>query len=233
MGVQELRSVGFRRERAQTWRQLESLVSRVEKSGLRSLKPSELLHLPALYRATLSSLSVARSISLDRNVTEYLESLTSRAYCCVYGTRGSLLASAGRFFAQRLPAAFRNLLPQIVLAGVLLLLGASVGFALTYSNQERFYDFVPSSMAAGRNPEATTKELRDTLYSDGSVSGGELALFSSLLFTHNAQIGFSCFVVGFAAGVPVLYILFVNGLLLGAFAALFHQRGLGVELWAW
>ena len=35
------------------------------------------------------------------------------------------------------------------------------------------------------------------------------------------------------AGLPVFYLLFVNGLILGAFAALHHQRGLSVDLWGW
>jgi uncharacterized membrane protein SpoIIM required for sporulation len=42
-----------------------------------------------------------------------------------------------------------------------------------------------------------------------------------------------CAALGFAAGVPVILLLFSNGLLLGAFAALYQSRGLGLEFWAW
>jgi uncharacterized membrane protein SpoIIM required for sporulation len=41
------------------------------------------------------------------------------------------------------------------------------------------------------------------------------------------------FAVGFAGGVPSALLVFANGLVLGAFAALYHSRGLSVELWAW
>jgi hypothetical protein len=65
-----LRSVQFRREREASWRELEMLVDKAGKKGLRGLGADELTRLPHLYRATLSSLSVARAISLDKNQTD-------------------------------------------------------------------------------------------------------------------------------------------------------------------
>jgi hypothetical protein len=78
------RSVQFRKEREDRWLELESLVDRVEKKGPRSLSPGEMTRLPTLYRSCVSSLSVARAISLDRSLLEYLESLVCRSYLCVY-----------------------------------------------------------------------------------------------------------------------------------------------------
>ena len=60
-----------------------------------------------------------------------------------------------------------------------------------------------------------------------------LGAFAMYLFTHNARVGMLCAALGFAAGVPVMLLLFTNGLLLGAFAALYQDRGLGIEFWAW
>jgi len=89
MSNDHLKSYAFRRERERTWRELEVLVAKTESGGVRSLTPNEVMRLPGLYRASLSSLSVARSISLDRNVLEYLEALAARAYFCVYGARSA------------------------------------------------------------------------------------------------------------------------------------------------
>ena len=82
-----LKSFEFRREREKTWRELEKLVDTVEKNGVRGLSARQLARLPQLYRAALSGLSVARAISLDKNLVDYLESLCARAYFCVYGTK--------------------------------------------------------------------------------------------------------------------------------------------------
>src|SRR6185369_6097951 len=60
----QMRSVEFRKEREATWQALEALIATADKDGLRTLGAEQLARLPHLYRATLSSLSVARRISL-------------------------------------------------------------------------------------------------------------------------------------------------------------------------
>src|SRR4029079_13040068 len=69
----DVNSIAFRRERQATWAELEMLVARIEGDGLQELSPEDTSRLPTLYRATLSSLSVARAISLDANLLAYLE----------------------------------------------------------------------------------------------------------------------------------------------------------------
>jgi hypothetical protein len=82
-----VKSVAFRREREDTWVELEGLIERVERSGLSSLSPAEVSRLPIVYRATLSGLSVARAISLDASLLAYLESLGARSYVAIYSPR--------------------------------------------------------------------------------------------------------------------------------------------------
>ena len=226
-----LKSAQFRREREDTWRQLETLVDRVEAAGLKSLSAVELNRLPALYRGAVSSLSVARAISLDKSLLDYLTALAGRAYLCVYGSKRPVAAAFADFFRRRFPAAVRRQGGFVAVALAFLLLGILTGFHLTRADPERYYSFVGEEMAQGRTPASSTEELRDILYHGDS--GSALTLFASFLFTHNARIGLLCFAVGFAAGVPVPYLLFINGLTLGAMAALYHARGLGFEFWAW
>jgi len=227
-----MKSLEFRREREGSWIELESLIARVEAWGLGTLTAAELSRLPVLYRATLSSLSVARAISLDANVVEYLESLAARAYVCVYGAKRPPLEAARRFLAVRFPATVRALRKHLALSAALLLLGTVTGLGLTATDPNRFYALVDEDYAAGRTPASTTEELRQALYDDKHPAD-LLGAFAMYLFTHNARIGMLCAALGFAAGVPVMLLLFTNGLLLGAFAALYQERGLGIEFWAW
>jgi uncharacterized membrane protein SpoIIM required for sporulation len=88
-------------------------------------------------------------------------------------------------------------------------------------------------MAQGRGPASSTAELRAILYEGAGGDSTKLGAFAALLFTHNAKIGILSFALGFAAGAPVLFLLFENGLILGALAALYASRGLGSEFWAW
>jgi uncharacterized membrane protein SpoIIM required for sporulation len=227
-----LRSAAFRAEREASWRELEALVGRIEKGGVRALSPAELARLPSLYRAALSSLSVARAISLDRNVLDYLEALSGRAYLAVYGTRRHLREALADFFVRRFPRAVRAHAWHVAIAAALLLLGLVTGYALTAADAERFYAFVDPAYAQGRGPASSTESLREVLY-DGKGAAGLLQTFAMFLFQHNARIGLAAFAVGFAGAVPTGLLLFSNGLVMGAFGALYGGRGLGLEFWAW
>ena len=90
MGGIRLKSYEFRKERESAWRQLEILVDQAERKGVDSLSGADLRRLPQLYRNALSSLNVARAISLDKNLLDYLQALCQRSYFCVYGVRRHL-----------------------------------------------------------------------------------------------------------------------------------------------
>ena len=231
--LKDLKSTSFRREREPGWRRLEALLEKARTGGLAKLETSELLSLPILYRAALSSLSVARSISLDQNVVRYLEGLAGRAYLLVYGGRSNAVTAIGRFLRHTLPRAVRAAGGYIALSAFVLGLGVVVGYVLTLGNADWYYSFVSDSMASGRGPGAETETLRDVLFSDGRNIKERLSAFASFLFTHNARIGMMAFALGFAFGAPTIVLLLINGLTLGAFAALYVGRGLGYEFWGW
>jgi|JI10StandDraft_1071094.scaffolds.fasta_scaffold86449_3 uncharacterized membrane protein SpoIIM required for sporulation len=231
-GGAQLKSAQFRREREASWRALERMLAQAESSGLRSLSGENLLRLPSLYRATLSALSVARSISLDRNLVTYLETLAARAYFHVYGPRAGLPSVMATFLSRTLPAAIRQMKWPILLSAAILFLGAGSGYAVTLANVDWFYTFVDTDLASGRTPAATTEYLRTTLF-DPPPATDRLAYFASALFTHNAKITLLSFALGIAFGIPTLLLLFSNGLMMGAFVALFASRGLGVEMLGW
>ncbi len=233
MAEVRLKSYEFRREREESWRELEALLARAESRGIQSLTPAELFRLPNLYRATISSLSVARSITLDRNVLLYLEGLAARAYFFVYGARGSFGVGVARFFGRQFPQAVRDARYNVLAAALAMFLGVAIGCLLTLSNTDWFYTFVSEGMSGGRSPTATTESLRAVLYDDGGGVLESLYLFATYLFTHNSQIGMLAFALGFALGVPVMLLMFYNGLLIGAFVALYASRGLTIEFVAW
>ena len=224
-----LKSAQFRREREAAWRELEALLDRVDKSGLQSLSAEELNRLPSLYRGAVSALSVATAISLDKNLLDYLNALVARAYICVYGAKRRTSEAIAEFFRFRFPWVVRRYAPFVLVAFALMGLGILTGYRMTLADPERYYSFV-GGMAEGRTPTSSTQELRDVLYHTGDAP---LSIFASFLFTHNSKVGMLCFALGFVAGVPVIWLLFSTGLMLGAMAALYQSRGMGAEFWAW
>lgn len=226
------RSVQFRREREAIWAQLEDLLKRVHDAGLDKLTAEELTSLPHLYRATLSSLSVARAISLDRALTDYLESLVARAYVVVYGSRERARTRIFEFVRWRFPAAVRAARWHLMLSILFTLAGVVVAFAMVKADSDNYYLFVDASYAQGRDPATPTSELRDGLYDEQDFNHG-LTYFATQLFDNNSRVGIMAFALGFLGGLPTIFLLFHNGLLLGAFAALYDGRGLSVDLWGW
>lgn len=228
-----LKSYRFREEREADWRKLDLILQRAENSGVKALTDDEMTALPRLYRQAVSSLSVARSISLDQNVIAYLESLCTRAYFFVYGARTSLGERLMDFLRRDWPAAVRGAVWPSLLAALFLFGGAGLAFFLCMQDMDWFWTFT-NDMIGDRNPDASVEYLRSTLYSDADEFGqGQLSAFSGQLFNNNAQIALFAFALGFAFGMPTALLLMYNGIILGAIYAVFWKAGLGYEFTGW
>ena len=125
----------------------------------------------------------------------------------------------------------RSLWRETLISAALMALGAIVAGWLVVHEPEWFYAFVPTELAGGRDPGASTETLRATLNGHDSADG--LSAFAAFLFTHNAQVALLAFALGFALCLPTGLLILYNGATLGAFVALFATRGLGVELGGW
>ena len=221
----------FRAAREHEWARLEEILRRAETRSVRALDDEDLRDLPVLYRGALSSLSVAREISLDLELVSYLEGLSARAYFFVYGVRTPLSSRIGAFFARDWPLAMRGLWRETLVSLLLTLVGAVAGYLLVMSDHSWYDNFVAPGLASGRDFSATTEFLRNALYD--SYGDNALSVFATFLFTHNAQISLLCFALGFAFGVPTVMLLIVNGTMLGAFMALYGARDLAFEMGGW
>lgn len=226
-----LKSQRFRQAREDDWRRLERLMDKAEKGSASKLTDAEILAVPVLYRSTLSALSVARETSLDQGLIDYLETLSARAYFFVYGSRATIQDRMVAFFRTDWPAAVRGLWRETLVSTALMLLGVLVAGWLVMHEPEWFYAFVPADLSGGRDPAASTETLRATL--DGADGAQGLSAFAAYLFTHNAQVALLAFALGFALCLPTGLLILYNGATLGAFFALFANRGLGFELGGW
>jgi uncharacterized membrane protein SpoIIM required for sporulation len=221
----------FRAEREADWLRLETLLDLVERKSPRRLTSEDLIELPRLYRATLSALSIARETSLDASMIAYLESLSTRAYFILYGCREPLWRQIGGFFARGWPDAVRGIAAEIALITALFLASALAGYFLVAGDPAWFAALVPPELSGGRDMQASADHLRSTLY--GAPERGGLEVFATYLFTHNAQISILAFALGFAFGIPTFFLIAQNGIMLGAFYAVFVPKGLGYGLTGW
>lgn len=226
-----LKSQRFRQEREAGWKELETLLKQIESRGIRNLSTEQITRLPNLYRSTLSSLSTARATSLDQNVVAYLESLSARAYYILYGTQVSLGKRLAGFFRRDWPEAAKSLRMETVVSFLVMALGVVVGYVLVSANPDWYFSFIPEGLAGDRTPASSTEDLRSTLYDSSDTDN--LAIFATFLFSHNSRVSILAFALGFAFCIPTAILMLYNGCILGAFLALFVERGLGFELGGW
>ena len=103
---------------------------------------------------------------------------------------------------------------------------------LVRSDPSWFYSFIPQELAGGpRSVRLGPVPARDALRQQGQ--GPADGAFATFLFTHNAQIAIFAFALGFAFAVPTALLMVYNGLMLGAFLAIFAAKGLGSMLGGW
>ena len=231
----DLKSVQFRKEREPQWRELERLIEIVEKRGPKALSFDESLSYSTLYRQTLSSLSVARDISLDRGIQGYLEALATRAYSLMYTRPNRPGQAMIEFFLTGLPRAVCEVWPAFLIAIFTFFLGAAFGFILYHEDIGWLTAIMGDDPFGGRGPEQSVEYLRETIYDPGSLNQRTQgwAEFSMELMLNNVGVALLAFSLGVAGAVPTLGLLFYNGLVIGLFYSVFHDKGLGFDIVAW
>ncbi|MEW4467887.1 stage II sporulation protein M [Parasphingorhabdus sp. JC815] len=226
-----LKSDRFRLEREADWIRLDEIITKMEKGKARRLSDDDILALPALYRTTLSSLSIARDSSLDADLIAYLEGLALRSYFTVYGTQTSFARWLKEFFSGSWSRAVREIKLDIWIALSVMIAGTLLGYTLVAGDSDWFYALVPGNFADVRVPGASEEALRGTLFSAKEQDG--LGVFAAYLFSNNAQVAILAFALGFAFAVPSILLLIHNMALLGAMLWVFAQRGLSTEFIGW
>lgn len=236
-GLPSFSTSRFRDEREADWIAFDLLITKLERKGAKALTSEELLELPILYRATLSSLSIARATSLDKALLDHLEALSIRGYFLVYGVREARWNRIRRFFLYDWPAAVRSVWKETIIIALVIILGAITSYSLVAHNPEWYFNFVDEGMSGGRDPRATAEYLQSTIGHGKAVAGDDtetgLHVFATFLFTHNSQVSILSFALGFAFGVPTMMLEYYQGIGLGAMLAVFAGKGLAVDFGGW
>ena len=217
------------------WQRLDILLKQVEHKGLKSLKADEIKQLASLYRSVSADLARIRGQQVSRSLTQELQLLTSRGYTQIYqGSRRQEWNSAIEFCLWGFPATVQRNMAYIAAATALFLCGAVIAWWFCWRD--------PAFMALVV-PEELISKVRDRgeLWM-GSIVGVEPLASSGIMINNISVSLFAVFggVTMFLPSVPLLtppgvftvYLLFMNGLLIGAVATLVGQNNLAYPFWA-
>ena len=205
------------------WEALSHLLDRSQRD-MRGMSESQVRDLARLYRAATSDLALAQRDFPRNEVAVYLNQLVARAHAVVYRSEPLALKRLWRFAAAGFPRLFRETRTFTFIAAVLFLIPAIASGIGTYVEPEMATLLLP--------PEAhrligivEDKEL----WIDIPVEKRPYA--SSFIMTNNIRVSFLAFASGLTAGLMTVWVLFMNGLIIGTLTGLTASHGIGFELW--
>ncbi len=215
------------------WQQLEELLATADKVPEWELGAERIQELVRLYRLACSDLNQARSATANPALLGYLNELAARGYRFVYrggGRRQPAGEAVRRFFAFELPAAFRRERRLVLAAAATFLLGAAVGFAAVLEDPRNGRDLVPAQFFT----ESPRERVARIESEEERIDTVEKALyFGASLYTHNIKVSLLAFSLGALTILGGYWILFYNGVVLGAVAGLYLLDGVQLFFLAW
>ncbi len=213
------------------WKELESLVKRGRKS-MRRLSPSDLSRLDVLYRRTAVHLAQIATRTRDQSMVGYLNDLMAAAHSLLYlPPRRRVFQGAWEFVARGFARAVARTWKFHLFSAGLMLSGGLLAYWAVTRDLSAAYALMPDGEL--RMPGASAEMLRETLREGRDEGHGFKFIFTSFLFTNNIKVGFMALATGVLAGVPTILLMIYNGMILGAFTAIHHMKGIYAEYWAW
>jgi len=219
-------------ERKDRWRRLEEVLERAESSTEQELGPEGMRELLRLYRLVSSDLNQARSLTADPELLERLNALAGRGYRFIYRSRreGGTLGRLRRFLGVEVPDAYRQEAWSVATAAAALLLGALFGVLAVLANPTAAEELI-DPMFFTQSPRERVEEIEKQEERISTLD--DAALFGAQLYTHNIKVSFLAFSLAALTLAGGVWILFTNGVLLGAVATTYLLDGVSVFFFAW
>jgi len=206
------------------WQDAADLLERLRRSGPASLDHQELERLASLHRRVVTDLAFSRTHFPSTAATRSLSALAFKGHRVLARDEKPLLRRIGWFFAHDYPVLFRECLPTIGVAAGIFLAATLLGGVLTLVHDDFAALFLsPKALEQVRHGEIWTDKVMGVM--PGSVAAGTIA-------TNNISVALFGWGGGALLGLGSLYVLGLNGLMLGSLLALTWQYGLHMRLGA-
>lgn len=171
----------------------------------------------------IDDLSYAKTFYPKSKVTRWINGIAASIYQNIYKNKKEKYSRIFQFWKYELPVLFRKHHRVFLFTASLFILFVIIGY---FSSME---DPVFVRAALGEDyVAATEKRIAEGdpfgVYSKSS----SFDMFVRIAF-NNIFVSFQVFIGGFTIGFYTLYLLWVNGLILGSFQYLFFSHGLGMK----
>ncbi|MFO1455891.1 MAG: stage II sporulation protein M [Steroidobacteraceae bacterium] len=206
--------------RAPAWRAAHELAARLQRGAARDLDEAQLA-LEA-YGAVARDLALARRLAPRSRARDYLEDTYARLHAEIHRPPLAPAAVLRRWIVDELPATVRWLRPYLAAVTLLFVVAALTGAWLVTRH--------PGLVSLFASEEMIATVERGELWTDGMLNVLPSSVLSAQILTNNIIVSLSAWVLGFLFGLGTLYIIGLNGLMLGGVFAFTAQHGLDGRL---
>lgn len=175
-----------------------------------------------MYRQTASDLAAVREDATSKQLAVYLNQLLGRCHNLIYLGHKPKVSGIVKFYRDTYPQVFRETLPQTLLALAIFAVTGLAAWAVT------LHDPAFAHRVLGPRMMETIEQRK--MWTDSIVAIKPVA--SSGIMTNNLSVSFSAFAMGITAGLGTIWLMMVNGLMIGVIGAATWKAGMALQLWS-
>lgn len=207
-------------ERRSAWQDLEDRLRRPASPGKDAVADAR--SLLTGYRALVSDLSLARRLNRHGPLPRYLENLYLQVHEQLYRSPGHTLARLADVYNVQTPRLLREMKASLLAALAIFCSSIALGWLLV--------DQFPELVGLFASPEMIEHVQTGKLWTDDLLNVVPSSLLSFGIAANNIAVTLTAFALGALYGVGTLYILGLNGLMLGGIFAFTGDYGLAGRL---
>lgn len=206
-----MKEITFLKQNAEKWQEFEGLIS-----TRRSSNPDLMAD---LFIQLTDDLSYSKTHYPKAKTTQYLNSIAARVHQEIYKNKKEKKSRIVNFWKYELPFIFKNSHKQLLYAFIIF------GIAFLIGVVSAIYDDTFVRLILGDQYVNETLENIDKGDPMAVYKGMSQGNMFSIITVNNIYVSFICFAMGILFSFGTGYMLFTNGVMVGAFQFFFYTKG--------
>jgi len=202
----------FIKQNSERWKAYEDLL----KNGQRTHADK----LAEVYIKITDDLAFARTHFAKSKLVPYLNSLASEIHLSIYKNKKEESSRFINFWKYELPQTMSESLKYVLISFIIFTASGVIG-ALSAAHDDTFVRLIMGDQYVNETISNIEKGDPMAVYKQM----GQTEMFLGITF-NNIRVSFLVFIAGIFTSVATGYLLFSNGIMLGAFQYFFYQKGL-------
>jgi len=207
-----MREITFLKRNADKWKEFETLLARKGKQD-----PDALAE---LFIRLTDDLSYAKTFYPKSKTTGYLNTLTAKVHGIIYRNKKEDRGKVLRFWKHDLPLLFYENRSFLLLSFIIFTVGICIGL-LSASRDDGFTRLILGDEYVAMTKHNIASGSPMAVY----ASGDSFPMFIGITF-NNIFVSFQAFAMGMLFSLGSGYIIFTNGVMVGAFEQMFINYGM-------